>query len=99
MYKRQLLTLEPEASKRWATANGVALIGLEALAHDKKFREYIHSQIEQINGKLAQYETIKQFSLLASDFSLETGELTPSLKIKRKVVNERYKDAIEQMYR
>jgi long-chain acyl-CoA synthetase len=51
-----------------------------------------------VNKHLASYESIKYFRILDRDFSQETGELTPSLKVKRKVVTERYRDLIDQMY-
>ena len=47
---------------------------------------------------LARYETVKKFTLLSKEFTIEDGSLTPSLKIKRKVVEERYKDLIDGMY-
>jgi long-chain acyl-CoA synthetase len=50
------------------------------------------------NQHLASYESIKYHRILPHDFSVETGELTPSLKVKRKVINERYHGIIEEMY-
>ena len=53
---------------------------------------------ERVNPKLAQYETIKRFEILPGELSEEAGELTPTMKIKRKVVVERYADQIERLY-
>ena len=55
-------------------------------------------RIAEINQGLAPYETIKKFVLLPRDFSIEAGELTPTLKFRRKVISEHYKDQIERMY-
>jgi long-chain acyl-CoA synthetase len=58
----------------------------------------IDAWIREVNKQLASYETIKRFAILDHDFSVESGEMTPSLKIKRKVVNERYKKVFDAMY-
>ena len=70
----------------------------DQLVKDERLREAIQKRIEQVNSGLGSWETIKQFTLLPHDFSEERGELTPSLKVKRRVVQESYKDAIEEMY-
>jgi long-chain acyl-CoA synthetase len=58
----------------------------------------IRRAVEGLNRRLASYETIKRYAVLERDFTEETGELTPSLKVKRKAVFERYKDQIESLY-
>ena len=55
-------------------------------------------EIEKKNKGLASYESIKKFEIVPRDFSIEGGELTPTLKVKRKVVVEKYKDEIESLY-
>lgn len=67
------------------------------LAQNPKVREIIQQEIDEINHDLAQYETIKKFSIITEEFTTENF-LTPSLKIKRKLVSERYKAIIEAMY-
>ncbi len=52
-----------------------------------------------MNEKLARFETIKEFAVLPRDFSTETGELTPTLKLRRKVIEEKYRAEIEALYR
>ena len=58
----------------------------------------IKAAVDGLNQKLPSYETIKRFTILPRDLSEEAGELTPSLKVKRKVVSERYKEEIASMY-
>ncbi|MCV5918139.1 hypothetical protein OFN60_32440, partial [Escherichia coli] len=55
-------------------------------------------QIDEINKGLSRFETIKAFELLDKEFSVEGGELTPTLKLKRRVIDEKYKDVIDRMY-
>jgi len=58
----------------------------------------VEKQVEEINKGLARYESIKKVALLAKELSVETGELTPTLKLKRRIILERHKDAIEALY-
>lgn len=71
--------------------------GLDELAQHPKVREIIAAELEEVNQQLAQYETIKKFTIIPEEFTTENF-LTPSLKIKRKVVSERFKQEIETMY-
>jgi long-chain acyl-CoA synthetase len=68
------------------------------LAKDESFRAHVQQKIDEVNSGLGQWETIKYFELLPKDFDEESGELTSTLKIKRKAVQEHYKDQIEDMY-
>ena len=69
----------------------------DLVVHEPVLRLY-EQRIEAVNADLAPYETIKKFVLLPRDFSIEAGELTPTLKLKRKVIGENYKEKIDQMY-
>jgi long-subunit acyl-CoA synthetase (AMP-forming) len=69
-----------------------------ALAADPAFLGRLEAGVRQINARLAPYETIKRWHVLPTEFSVETGELTPTLKIKRKVVSQRYAQEIEALY-
>jgi long-chain acyl-CoA synthetase len=68
------------------------------IAHDAWVRELIGREVERINSHVAQYETIKRFALLDQDFSFENGELTYTMKLKRRVIEKRYAAVIEQLY-
>jgi long-chain acyl-CoA synthetase len=61
-------------------------------------RTLIESEIKRLTANLAQYETIKRFALLPEDFTFDNGTLTFTLKLKRRVVEQKYRDVIEQLY-
>lgn len=69
----------------------------DLVMHDPVQRLY-EQRLADINSRLAPYETIKKFVLLAHDFSIEGGELTPTLKLRRKIIYEKYKHRIEDLY-
>jgi long-chain acyl-CoA synthetase len=69
-----------------------------ALAGEPKVHELIQADLDKANANYAQVEQVKKFTILDHDFSQETGELTPSLKVKRNVVNDKYADLFEKLY-
>ena len=69
-----------------------------ALATHTGFRAHVEAEIGRANGELARYETIKDFHLIGRDFSIEGGELTPTQKVKRRVVNEHFAEQIDALY-
>ena len=72
---------------------------MEELAENSDFIKYIEDKVKNhVNVKLAQYQTIKKFYLIPQEFTVETGEITPTMKVKRKVVIEKYNDNIEALY-
>jgi long-chain acyl-CoA synthetase len=91
-----LITLNEENARRWATEN--RLPGGAGLNQDPKMRARIQQAIDALNAKQASYSTIKKFAILQKDFAQETGELTPTLKVKRKVVSQKYKEVIDSFY-
>jgi long-chain acyl-CoA synthetase len=93
-----LLTLDPEEIARWAAARGLPLDGPESAAAHEAVRELVEAEVAAVNRELASYESVKYFRILPHDLSVESGELTPSLKVKRKVMAERYRRQIEEMY-
>jgi long-chain acyl-CoA synthetase len=68
------------------------------LAKDQAFREHVQKKVDEVNSGLGSWETIKYFELLPKDFDEDSGELTPTLKVKRRIVQEHYKDLIEGLY-
>jgi long-chain acyl-CoA synthetase len=87
-----------EALDVWIKNNELSFSSPAEMVKSPAVRELIRNEIDSINQKLASYETIKDFVLAPQAFSIETGDLTPSLKVKRKVVLEKYKDDIERIY-
>ena len=71
----------------------------EELCEDERARAVVQGSVDELNRDLGSWETIKYFTLLPHDFTEESGELTPTLKVKRRIVQERYRDPIETMYR
>lgn len=94
-----LVTLDEEAIKGWAKEHGLGDLSPAELAKHPKVNELVEDAVSRMNAQLASYETIKKFAILPSDFSVEEGTLTPSLKVKRKVVEDRYRGVLEDFYR
>ena len=95
-----LLTLDPESVPGWLQRNDLpASTSLEELASNKKLLAELNDAIESANATVSHAEAIKKFHVLATDFTIESGELTPTLKLKRNVINEQRGDKIEALYR
>ncbi len=92
-----LMTLDPERAPVLAEERGWPIDPAQLVKHPE-FIEHVQKGVDRGNGQLARYETIKKFTVLPDDFTTETGELTPTMKVKRKVVNEKFADAIEAFY-
>jgi long-chain acyl-CoA synthetase len=96
-YPVALITLDPEEIVHFAREHGLPE-DLAALSKEPKVIELIQAELDRVNDRYAQVEKIKKFFILDHDLSQETGELTPTLKVKRNVVNEKYADLFEQLY-
>ncbi len=96
-YLVALVTLDPEAATAYAAENGLDA-GPEALAADPKVKASIMSHVDQVNAKFARVEQVKKIEILPHDLSQETGELTPTMKVKRNIVAEKYAADIESLY-
>lgn len=94
-----LLTVNPDEAKKLIVSKGGSLKEGEEVASHPILRERIEKTVAEKNALVGSWETIKKFVVLPKELSVEGGELTPTLKVKRKVVGEKYKDAIEGMYR
>jgi long-chain acyl-CoA synthetase len=92
-YLTALLILDPEAVARFAKERGAA-----ASQEAPEVKAEVQRAVDEVNSHLARVETVKKFHVLARPFSIETGELTPTLKVKRKVVHEKYAREIEALY-
>jgi len=97
-YVTALVTLDPDALAQWAESNGVAERDPAALARRDDVRAVVAAGVKQLNAGLNRWETIKDFRILDHDLTIEAGELTPSLKLKRRVVERRYKAVLDEMY-
>ena len=87
-----------EALEKWARAKGLPTESHEALVARSEVKEHYAREIERLSGDLAPFERIKKIVVLAHEFTLEAGELTPTLKVKRRVVEKKYKDVIDRLY-
>jgi len=92
-----LVVLDREGVLPWAKANGLPA-DLAKLAEEPAVLSEIQSYVDEINQHLNNVEKIKKFTVLPNDWTVDSGELTPTLKMKRKVVNQKYADVIERMY-
>lgn len=97
-YLTAVLTLDLEETRRYAEAHGIAAETSQELAVQPQIKQLVTERIHTLNAQLASYETIKKFVLAPTDFTTESGELTPTLKVKRQVVTEKYHALIEQLY-
>jgi len=97
-YPVVLITLDPEEMPHFANEHGLAEDDPAALAREPKVQELIQGVLDEVNSRYARVEQIKKFVILDHDLSQETGELTPTLKVKRNVVNEKYADLFDRLY-
>jgi len=91
-----LITLNEENVRKWAAESGLAVEG--ALHEHPAVRARIAKGVDALNAKQASYSTIKKFAILPRDFTQESGELTPTLKVKRKVCTQRYQALLDSFY-
>jgi long-chain acyl-CoA synthetase len=98
-YVVALVTLDEKQVKDFTREKGLGELELKQAYNQKKIFEEVRKNIAQINSKLASHESIKKFSILPHDFTIESGELTPSLKIKRKVLDQKYSKELEALYK
>ena len=97
-YLTALLTLDPDRVKAEAELAGSPARTVDDAATCDVFRRHLEKQIDGVNGRLARVQTIKKFAIIPQEFSIDGGELTPTMKVKRKVVNEKYSREIEGLY-
>jgi long-chain acyl-CoA synthetase len=93
-----LITLDPEAMEGWAAENGMAGASYTEIVKSDQVQQMVGGYVEELNAKLNRWETIKKWELLDHDLTVESGELTPSMKVKRNVVEQNYKNEIDALY-
>src|SRR5213079_202472 len=98
-YPVALITLNPEELAKFARERGIVATDPAVVAKHPAVVERVGRTVEEKNSQLQSYAKIKKFTVLPVDFTQEGGELTPTLKVKRKVVSDKYRLAIEELYR
>ena len=93
-----LIVPESDVLEEWAKENHIEFNDREELCRNRQVNAMMRERIETLQQRLAPYEQIKRFTLLPHHFSMESGELTNTLKLKRSVVNRHYQDVIDKMY-
>jgi long-chain acyl-CoA synthetase len=93
-----LITLNQEEIRVWARQNGLARMSLPDLAADQNVRALVKSAVDELNAKIPRHESIQKFAVLPAEFSVETGELTPSLKPRRRVIEQKYAHVLTSFY-
>jgi long-chain acyl-CoA synthetase len=97
-YATALITLDPEAIEGWAKEEGLSYSSVAELARSQEVHDLIDGFVAQGNQELERWETIKKFEILATELSVDEGEVTPSLKVRRKAVEKKYADVLDSMY-
>ncbi|MCG5214978.1 AMP-dependent synthetase/ligase [Streptosporangium sp. KLBMP 9127] len=98
-YAVAILTLDGEVAPGWAEARGIGYTTLAELAEHPEVLKEIEAAVGLANDKLARVQQIKRWRLLPAEWTAETTELTPSLKLKRRIIHAKYADVIDSMYR
>jgi long-chain acyl-CoA synthetase len=96
-YLAALISLNPETIGAYADRNGIPHGGIEALGEHPQIKQLVDAEIGAVNRNLASFETIKKYTIVP-EFTIEDGSVTPTLKLKKNVVMERYRREIDAMY-
>jgi long-chain acyl-CoA synthetase len=94
-----IITLDPDAMQDWGSHHGMAGKSYAEIVSSPEVQDMVQGYIKELNANLNRWETVKKFIVLEQDLSVESGEITPSLKVKRKVVEQNYKDRLDALYR
>ena len=97
-YNVALVTLDPDVAPGWAEKQGIGDTSFESLSEDEKVIAAVQQGIDEANARLARVEQIKKFKILPTDWEPGGDELTPTMKLKRKPINEKYDNDIEALY-
>ena len=96
-YVSALITLDPVEIGRWADEQGIDG-DAASLAQDERVRALLQSIVDDVNRERSRFEQVKRFAILPRDFTMEAGEITPTLKLRRRAVQEHFADEIEALY-
>lgn len=97
-YLTALIVLDGQAARAWAEREGVTAGSVAELAQSPRLIEEIQRYVDEVNATVSRTEGIKTFRVLSEEWGPESDELTPTLKLKRRVISEKYSDLIEDMY-
>ncbi len=97
-YCTALITLDPDAMQTWAEMHGHTGKSYAELVALPEVREMVAGYVDELNQRLERWETIKKFEVLPHDLTVEDGDLTPSMKVKRKAVEKKYMSVLDSMY-
>jgi long-chain acyl-CoA synthetase len=97
-YCTAIITLDPDSITQWADHNGLAGRSYPEIVSSPQARQMVQGYVDELNSRLNRWETVKKFVLLDHDLTVEGGEITPSLKVKRKVVEDKYRDRLDALY-
>jgi long-chain acyl-CoA synthetase len=97
-YLTCLFTLDANSLPKLCERLGIGALSMEEAAQNESIIAAVQKYVDEVNASLARYETIKHFRILPNDFTIETGELTPTQKMKRQVVKQKYEHIIDSMY-
>ncbi|MFK5583714.1 AMP-dependent synthetase/ligase [Serinicoccus sp. LYQ131] len=93
-----LITLDPDAITGWAAKNGMAGDSYAQIVTSQAARDMVQGYVDQLNQQLARHEQVKHFHVLDHDLSIEEGDLTPSMKLKRRAVTQKYRAELDRFY-
>jgi long-chain acyl-CoA synthetase len=97
-YVTALITLDPDAMETWAEQHNHSGKSYEELVALQQVRDMVQGYIDELNVRLERWETIKKFEILQHDLTVEDGDMTPSMKVKRKLVEQKYMNILDSMY-
>jgi long-chain acyl-CoA synthetase len=97
-YVVALITLDPDAMVGWAEENGMAGASYTDVVNSEPVQKMVGEYVDELNSRLNRWETIKRWRVLDHDLTIESGELTPSMKVKRNIVEQNNKELIDSLY-
>jgi long-chain acyl-CoA synthetase len=97
-YVSALVVPDFERLRAWAKEQGITTSDKEAVISDRRVMDMMKAEVNRLTRGLADYEKVKRIALLSREFTIDGGELTPTLKVRRKIVESKYREHIESMY-